>query len=93
MAQWAVIIPAEQWATERLFHSDTVTVAGASGIGEPVIVSVALSVEEANVLPTLRVAAPPAFRIAVTANVEAEPLLGSPQLTVRTWKSKRPMSV
>jgi hypothetical protein len=27
MAQWAVIIPAEQWATERLFQSDTVTVA------------------------------------------------------------------
>jgi hypothetical protein len=28
MAQWAVIIPAEQWATERLFQHDTVTVAG-----------------------------------------------------------------
>ncbi len=26
MAQWAVIIPAEQWATERLFHHDTLTV-------------------------------------------------------------------
>jgi len=28
MAQWAVIIPAEQWATERLFHHETVAVAG-----------------------------------------------------------------
>jgi len=24
MAQWAVIIPADQWATERLFHNETV---------------------------------------------------------------------
>jgi hypothetical protein len=28
MAQWAVIIPAEQWATERLFQHETVAVAG-----------------------------------------------------------------
>ncbi len=27
MAQWAVIIPADRWATERLFHHETVTVA------------------------------------------------------------------
>jgi hypothetical protein len=31
MAQWAVIIPADQWATERLFHNETVTVAGGPG--------------------------------------------------------------
>ncbi|WP_030443209.1 hypothetical protein [Actinoplanes subtropicus] len=31
MAVWAVTIPAEQWATERLFHNETVTVAGAVG--------------------------------------------------------------
>jgi hypothetical protein len=31
MAQWAVIIPADQWATERLFHNEAVTVAGGSG--------------------------------------------------------------
>jgi hypothetical protein len=31
MAQWAVIIPADRWATERLFHHDTVTVAGGAG--------------------------------------------------------------
>ncbi|MBL7254700.1 hypothetical protein [Paractinoplanes lichenicola] len=31
MAQWAVIIPAERWATERLFHHDTVTVTGGAG--------------------------------------------------------------
>ena len=30
MAQWAVIIPAGQWATERLFHNEAVTVAGAA---------------------------------------------------------------
>ena len=31
MAQWAVIIPADRWATERLFQNDTVTVAGGAG--------------------------------------------------------------
>jgi len=30
MAVWAVTIPAEQWATERLYHNETVTVAGAA---------------------------------------------------------------
>ena len=28
MAHWAVIIPADRWATERLFHHDTLTMAG-----------------------------------------------------------------
>jgi hypothetical protein len=32
MAQWAVIIPADRWATERLFHHDTLAVAGAAGV-------------------------------------------------------------
>jgi hypothetical protein len=32
MAGWAVIIPAEQWATERLYHHDSVTVS-ASAVG------------------------------------------------------------
>jgi hypothetical protein len=32
MAQWAVIIPADRWATERLFHHDTLTVAGTAGV-------------------------------------------------------------
>jgi hypothetical protein len=33
MAHWAVIIPDEQWATERLFHHDTLTLtAGADGV-------------------------------------------------------------
>jgi hypothetical protein len=36
MAQWAVIIPAELWATERLFHHDTLTVAGPAGPAGPV---------------------------------------------------------
>jgi hypothetical protein len=31
MAVWAVTIPAELWATERLFHNETVTVPGAAG--------------------------------------------------------------
>jgi hypothetical protein len=35
MAQWAVIIPAEQWATERLFYHDTLTVAGPAGTAAP----------------------------------------------------------
>jgi hypothetical protein len=35
MAVWAVIIPADQWATERLFHNETVTVAGAAGAVAP----------------------------------------------------------
>jgi hypothetical protein len=41
MAQWAVIIPADRWATERLFHHDTLTVAGLAGVqpaaGDPVL--------------------------------------------------------
>jgi hypothetical protein len=35
MAVWAVTIPADQWATERLFHNETVTVAGAAGAVAP----------------------------------------------------------
>jgi hypothetical protein len=35
MAQWAVIIPADTWATERLFHHDTVTVPGGAGAIAP----------------------------------------------------------
>jgi hypothetical protein len=31
MAQWAVVIPADRWATERSFHHDTLTVAGGGG--------------------------------------------------------------
>jgi hypothetical protein len=32
MAQWAVIIPADRWATERLFHHETLTLAGVPGV-------------------------------------------------------------
>ena len=32
MAHWAVIIPADRWTTERLFHHDTLTVAGLAGV-------------------------------------------------------------
>ncbi|WP_433298371.1 hypothetical protein ACQP2F_43275 [Actinoplanes sp. CA-030573] len=35
MAQWAVTIPADQWATERLFHNDTVTLTGAADAVAP----------------------------------------------------------
>jgi hypothetical protein len=31
MAHWAVIIPAERWATERLFHHDTLALTQAAG--------------------------------------------------------------
>jgi hypothetical protein len=31
MAHWAVIIPADRWATERLYHHDTLTVPAAAG--------------------------------------------------------------
>jgi hypothetical protein len=32
MAQWAVVIPAERWAQERLFHHDSLTVAAAPDV-------------------------------------------------------------
>ena len=32
MAHWAVIIPARRWATERLFHHDTLTLAGTTAV-------------------------------------------------------------
>ena len=32
MAQWAVIIPADRWATERLFQHETLTVAGSPAV-------------------------------------------------------------
>jgi len=35
MSEWAVIIPAAQWATERLFHNESVTVAVSSGAVAP----------------------------------------------------------
>ncbi|WP_203815095.1 hypothetical protein [Paractinoplanes ferrugineus] len=35
MAQWAVILPGPQWATERLFHNEGLAVAGAAGAVAP----------------------------------------------------------
>ncbi|MEV4636100.1 hypothetical protein AB0J80_01990 [Actinoplanes sp. NPDC049548] len=32
MAQWVVTIPADRWASERLFHHDTLSVAGSAGV-------------------------------------------------------------
>ncbi|MEU4428607.1 hypothetical protein AB0F81_48985 [Actinoplanes sp. NPDC024001] len=53
MAQWSVIIPDEQWATERLFQHDVVTVAGGPAeatAGDDVVV-----VAEENVVALARV--------------------------------------
>ena len=64
MAQWAVIIPADRWATERLFHHDTLTVAGLAGVqpaaGEQVLLVTAE--EPAQVVALGVVAAAPARR-------------------------------
>jgi hypothetical protein len=35
MAQWAVVLPPDRWATERLFHHDIVTVAVGAGTVAP----------------------------------------------------------
>lgn len=35
MAVWAVIIPADQWATERLFHNESITIVGAAATVSP----------------------------------------------------------
>jgi hypothetical protein len=35
MAVWAVTIPADQWSTERLFHNESVTIAGAAAAVSP----------------------------------------------------------
>jgi hypothetical protein len=35
MAVWAVTIPADQWATERLFHNESVTLKSAAGAAGP----------------------------------------------------------
>jgi hypothetical protein len=56
MAQWAVTIPADQWATERLFHHDTVTVAG--GAGAAALHDDVLLVAEGGVVALARVAKP-----------------------------------
>jgi hypothetical protein len=56
MAGWAVIIPAEQWATERLYHHDSVTVpVSASAVGADDEV---LLVAEGGVVALARAAKP-----------------------------------
>jgi hypothetical protein len=48
MAQWAVTIPAEQWASERLFERDSLTTApGGAAAGDDVVL---LAGEEAGAL-------------------------------------------
>jgi len=54
MAQWAVIIPAELWATERLFRHDTLTVAG--GVGPVAVDDEVLLVVDGAVVAVARAA-------------------------------------
>ena len=56
MAQWAVVVPADQWATERLFHHDTVTVAG--GAGTVALDDEVLLIADGDVVALARVAKP-----------------------------------
>jgi hypothetical protein len=72
MAHWAVIIPADRWATERLFHHETVTVPGAGGtVGDDVLVLV-----DDQVVALGRVAAadPDTVAIAYTRRAFDEPV-------------------
>lgn len=65
MAQWAVIIPAEQWATERLFQHDTVAVPGTPGVSPATGDEVLLVADEAVVaLGTVRDVAGDALSVA-----------------------------
>ncbi|MDT5041371.1 MAG: hypothetical protein QOE51_2356 [Actinoplanes sp.] len=54
MTQWAVIIPAQLWATERLFQHETLTVPGSPG-AEPVVDDEVLLVAGASVVALGRV--------------------------------------
>jgi hypothetical protein len=54
MTQWAVIIPAQLWATERLFQHQTLTVPGSPG-AEPVVDDEVLLVAGASVVALGRV--------------------------------------
>ncbi|MDT5030159.1 MAG: hypothetical protein QOC94_330 [Actinoplanes sp.] len=54
MTQWAVTIPAQLWATERLFQHETLTVPGSPG-AEPVVDDEVLLVAGASVVALGRV--------------------------------------
>ncbi|GGN15846.1 hypothetical protein FHR83_004799 [Actinoplanes campanulatus] len=53
MARWSVVLPDEQWATERLFQHDVVTVAG--GPAEAAVGDEVLVVAEQQVVALARV--------------------------------------
>jgi hypothetical protein len=85
MAHWAVIIPADRWATERLFHHDTLTTAGSAGsrpvAGDEVLLVAGGDRPQAVALGTVRGvvdagAGPPdgALLIAYTRRVFDEPV-------------------
>ncbi|MEU8815756.1 hypothetical protein [Actinoplanes sp. NPDC048796] len=64
MGQWAVIIPADRWADERLFHHDTVTVsAGATAVAADDEV---LLVADGNVVALARAAKPHGDELVLT---------------------------
>jgi hypothetical protein len=66
MAQWAVVIPADRWATERLFSSDTVTLPASGPAGGDEVLLVAG--DDPHVVALGRVArvAPDALLVAYT---------------------------
>jgi hypothetical protein len=54
MAQWAVVIPAELWATERLFDHDAVTVPGSGPVDGDEVLLVAGAEPQAVALGTVK---------------------------------------
>jgi hypothetical protein len=56
MAQWAVIIPADRWATERLFHHSTVTVPTGAASSSAAADDEVLLVADGNVVALTQVA-------------------------------------
>jgi hypothetical protein len=79
MAHWAVIIPADRWATERLFQNDTLTVAVAPGpdplVGDEVLLVAGGDEPRAVALGTVRDAHPDgALLVAYTRRAFDEPV-------------------
>jgi hypothetical protein len=66
MAQWAVVIPADQWASERLFDRDAVTVPGSGPIGGDEVLLVAGAEPRAVALGLVKDVAEGALLVAYT---------------------------
>ena len=78
MAQWAVIVEADRWATERLFHHDTLAVEGAGCLtpepGDEVLVVAAGAQPQVVALARVRqVAAEGALLVAYTRRFFDDP--------------------